>query len=137
MPDTLQRFVDAQNPVFERVLAELARGEKRSHWMWFVFPQIAGLGHSEMSRKYAIASREEAIAYVGHPILGTRLVECTRLVNAVEGRSVSQIFGHPDDMKFHSSMTLFARAVPEGAVFGDALARYFGGREDEATLARM
>ena len=109
----LQRFVDAQNPVIERVLAELRTGRKRSHWMWFVFPQIAGLGNSEMNRRYAIASRDEAAAYLKHPVLGPRLRDCTRLVNLVQGSTAHQIFGSPDDMKFCSSMTLFSNlALP-------------------------
>src|ERR1044072_813603 len=102
-PFDLQRFVDAQAPVYDRVLAELREGRKRSHWMWFVFPQIAGLGSSPMAQRYAIASRAEAAAYISHSLLGLRLRECTRLVNAVEGKAVHDIFGSPDDMKFHSS----------------------------------
>lgn len=135
-PFRLQRFVDAQVTLYPRVLHELRTGEKRTHWMWFVFPQIAGLGHSAMAREYAISSRAEAEAYLAHPLLGARLRECTRLVNGVEERSVGQIFGAPDDLKFHSSMTLFAEVDPAGE-FADALAKYFGGDKDQATLDRL
>jgi uncharacterized protein (DUF1810 family) len=136
-PHNLQRFLSAQAPVIEQVLAELRAGEKRGHWMWFVFPQIAGLGHSDMARKFAIASLDEARAYAAHEILGPRLRECAALVVAVEGRSIGEIFGYPDDLKFHSSMTLFARAVPEEPVFREALQKYFGGAEDRATVERI
>ena len=133
-PFNLQRFVDAQAPVYERVVEELRAGQKRSHWMWFVFPQIAGLGHSSMAQKYAISSLEEAMGYLAHPLLGPRLRECTRLVNAVTGRTIEEIFGYPDDMKFRSSMTLFAKAGADPGVFGEALKKYFGGEPDEKTL---
>lgn len=133
----LQRFVEAQEPVYARVRAELSSGRKRSHWMWFIFPQIAGLGHSATAQKYAIASRAEAQAYLAHPVLGPRLRECTALVNAVEGSPVAEIFGYPDDLKFHSSMTLFAATVEDGAVFTAALDKYFDGEMDAATLARL
>lgn len=133
-PFNLQRFVDAQAPVFERVRGELRNSRKTSHWMWFVFPQIRGLGHSPTAQRYAIASLEEANAYLQHPVLGERLHECTRLVNAVEGRSVHEIFGSPDDLKFRSSMTLFARAETDNAVFLDALKKYFRGEPDTATV---
>ncbi|GJH20328.1 DUF1810 domain-containing protein [Caballeronia novacaledonica] len=136
-PYDLQRFVDAQESVIDDVRAELAAGRKRTHWMWFVFPQIAGLGHSAMAQHYAISSREEARAYLAHPVLGARLVELTRIVNGVQGRSVSDIFGYPDDMKFHSSMTLFAHTADDADVFNEALHRYFEGRADEATLSRL
>ncbi|MDR5824964.1 DUF1810 domain-containing protein [Caballeronia sp. LZ043] len=136
-PYDLQRFVDAQSGVIEDVRAELAAGRKRTHWMWFVFPQIEGLGHSAMAQRYAIASCDEARAYLAHPVLGARLVELTRLVNGVQGRGVDAIFGYPDDLKFHSSMTLFARTADDPAVFDEALRRYFEGRADEATLARL
>ncbi len=131
----LQRFVAAQAPVYADVCEELRRGQKTSHWMWFIFPQIAGLGSSTMARKYAISGLDEARAYLAHPMLGPRLIECTRLV-AASGRSVEDIFGAPDDMKFRSSMTLFAKAQGEG-VFSEAIAKYCGGRFDEATLARL
>jgi uncharacterized protein (DUF1810 family) len=136
-PYDLRRFVDAQAPVFEQVRAELREGRKRSHWMWFVFPQIAGLGHSEMARRYAISSRQEAEAYLRHPVLGPRLRECTRLVTRVDGRTIGQIFGAPDDMKFRSSMTLFARSSADSAVFDEALRKYFEGQPDAATLERL
>ncbi|KAK45877.1 calpastatin [Caballeronia jiangsuensis] len=136
-PYDLQRFVDAQESVIDDVRAELSAGRKRTHWMWFVFPQIAGLGHSAMAQHYAISSRDEARAYLAHPVLGARLVELTRIVNGVQGRSVSDIFGYPDDMKFHSSMTLFAHTADDAEVFNEALRRYFEGRADEATLSRL
>jgi uncharacterized protein (DUF1810 family) len=136
-PYDLQRFVDAQAPVFERARDELRDGHKRSHWMWFVFPQIAGLGFSSMTVRYAIGSVAEAKAYEQHPILGPRLRECTELVTAVEGRSVRDIFGSPDDMKFRSSMTLFAQAADDNAVFEAALRKYFGGAYDQRTLETL
>jgi uncharacterized protein (DUF1810 family) len=136
-PYHLQRFVEAQNPVFEQVRSELRRGRKASHWMWFVFPQIRGLGYSPMAEKFAIRSQHEAEAYLRHSVLGPRLEECTRLVNAVEGRSIEQIFGSPDDLKFRSCMTLFAQAAPENQVFKDALQKYFAGKVDELTLQRL
>ena len=136
-PFDLQRFIDAQESVIDDVRAELSAGRKRTHWMWFVFPQIAGLGHSEMARHYAISSRDEAKAYLAHPVLGARLVELTRIVNGVQGRGVDQIFGYPDDLKFHSSMTLFANIADDADVFHEALRRYFEGRADDATLARI
>jgi uncharacterized protein (DUF1810 family) len=136
-PFDLQRFVDAQRAVYDRVIAELREGRKRSHWMWFVFPQIAGLGSSPMAQRYAIASRAEAAAYLAHPVLGPRLRECTRLVLAVEGRTLHDIFGSPDDMKFRSSMTLFAEAAPGEEAFRSALDKYFSGDSDAATLARL
>lgn len=129
----LNRFLSAQEPVFRSVLDELGKGRKRSHWMWFVFPQIAGLGFSAMSQRYAIGSREEAEAYLAHPLLGPRLIECTGLVLAVEGRTINTILGAPDDAKFRSSMTLFG-AVSDDTIFDEALARYFSGERDAATL---
>ncbi|QOZ77392.1 DUF1810 domain-containing protein [Bradyrhizobium sp. CCBAU 53351] len=132
-PFDLERFVRAQDPVFRAVEGELARGRKQTHWMWFVFPQIAGLGFSAMSQRYAIGSRAEAEAYLAHPVLGARLVECTGLILAVEGRSINAILGAPDDAKFRSSMTLFG-AVSDQPIFGDALARYFADERDSATL---
>lgn len=135
--DALQRFVDAQAPVHADVVRELAAGRKRSHWMWFVFPQIAGLGRSGTSMRFAIASLDEAKAYLAHPLLGARLRECTRLVNAVEGRTLREIFGEPDDAKFRSSMTLFAHASAEDTEFAAALAKYCDGRDDPLTLARL
>jgi uncharacterized protein (DUF1810 family) len=136
-PFKLQRFVDAQNPVFERVTTELRAGHKRTHWMWFVFPQIRGLGFSRMSQFYAISSRDEAVAYLNHPVLGPRLRECTQIVNAVQGCSIQEIFGDPDFMKFQSSMTLFAHATGDNEVFLEALDRHYSGEQDTATLARL
>ena len=133
----LQRFVDAQNPRFEGVRAELRSGRKTSHWMWFIFPQIKGLGHSPLARKFAISSREEADAYLRHSILGPRLPECTQIVNLIEGRSIEQIFGSPDDLKFRSCMTLFAHATVDNQVFMDALRQYYGGKFDPLTLERL
>src|SRR6185437_384816 len=135
--DELQRFVTAQAPVLAAVEAELTAGRKATHWMWFVFPQLAGLGHSPMARHYALASLDAAAAYLRHDLLGPRLRHCTGLVNAVAGRSAHEIFGTPDDMKFHSSMTLFARAVPDNGEFCTALAKYFEAREDPRTLALL
>jgi uncharacterized protein (DUF1810 family) len=132
-PFDLQRFVDAQAPVYRRVVAELRHGRKQSHWMWFIFPQLAGLGHSPMARRFAISSREEAVAYLGHDVLGPRLRECTALVNAVEGRTIREILGSPDDVKFCSSMTLFG-AVSSDAVFAAAIAKFYGDRSDQRTL---
>ena len=120
-----------------QVRQELAAGRKRSHWMWFVFPQLAGLGHSAMARRYAISSLAEAQAYLEHPVLGSRLVELTELVNQVNGRSIREIFGSPDDLKFHSSMTLFAYAHPDVSAFREALERYFGGVMDNRTLEKL
>ncbi|MGH1592123.1 DUF1810 domain-containing protein [Methylobacterium phyllosphaerae] len=133
----LERFVAAQDGVYDRALAELKAGAKRSHWMWFVFPQIAGLGASPMAQRYAIGSLGEAEAYAGHPVLGARLRACTAAVNAVAGRSAHAIFGSPDDLKFRSSMTLFARAVPGEPLFAEALTRYFDGAPDPRTLAKL
>ena len=136
-PWNLQRFVDAQDAVMPAVRSELRGGRKRSHWMWFVFPQLAGLGFSPMAQRYAIASLDEARAYLAHAVLGARLRECSALVLAVEGREIGEIFGAPDDLKFWSSMTLFSLADPAEAVFGDCLRKYFGGRSDGGTLARI
>lgn len=135
-PYDLQRFVAAQAPVYERVLAELRAGRKQSHWMWFIFPQIDGLGSSSMSRRYAIKSPAEASAYVQHPVLGPRLRECTRLANAIDGRTIGEIFASPDDMKFHSCMTLFSVVTPDNAEFSAALGKFFE-HPDPATFDRM
>jgi uncharacterized protein (DUF1810 family) len=129
----LDRFVQAQDPVLAQVRRELAEGRKRSHWMWFIFPQLRGLGHSAMAQRYGIESLAEARAYLAHPLLGPRLAECAGLVNRVEGRTAHQIFGSPDDLKFHSSMTLFALADPAAPAFRLALDKYFGGEPDSAT----
>ena len=136
-PFNLERFVEAQADVFPQVLAELGAGEKRSHWIWFIFPQMKGLGHSSLAEFYGIVSLAEAKAYARHPLLGPRLVECTRLVNQVEGRTIQEIFGYPDDLKFRSSMTLFARAAEECAEFNDALKKYFDGESDPLTAAML
>ena len=136
-PFDLQRFVEAQAAVYERVRAELKNGRKQSHWMWFIFPQIAGLGHSAMAQRYAISSLDNAKAYLANPVLGPRLRECTSLVLQVVGKSALQILGSPDDMKFRSCMTLFARAAPEEALFRTALEKYFDGVEDSQTLTRL
>lgn len=133
----LQRFVDAQDAVFEQARAELREGRKRSHWMWFIFPQIEGLGHSALASRFAISGKEEAEAYLNHPLLGPRLRDCTRVVNLVEGRSVEQIFGYPDDLKFRSSITLFAHATGDSQVFKDAIEKYFAGQFDPLTLERL
>jgi uncharacterized protein (DUF1810 family) len=130
----LQRFLTAQATVIDQVMGELRRGRKASHWMWFVFPQIAGLGTSETARHFAIASLAEARAYRAHDVLGQRLLTCTRLVNQVEGRTAREIFGTPDDMKFRSCMTLFALATPSDSAFGEAIDHYFAGEADPRTL---
>lgn len=134
-PHNLERFIAAQAPVYSTVLAELKAGTKRSHWMWFIFPQLAGLGRSAMARQFAIASLDEAAAYLAHPVLGARLHECSSLLAEIDARSAHEILGDPDDMKFHSSMTLFAYAAPVDSVFQQCLNKYFGGVADPATLA--
>lgn len=136
-PYDLARFVAAQEPVYAQVTAELAAGRKKSHWMWFVFPQFQGLGASAMAQRYAICSLEETAAYLAHPILGPRLKECVGLVNAVDARSAREIFGHPDDLKFRSSMTLFAATAPQEPLFMQALQKYFAGAADPLTLAKL
>jgi uncharacterized protein (DUF1810 family) len=133
----LERFVAAQTRVIDEVRAELRSGRKQSHWMWFVFPQIAGLGHSAMAVRYAISSLDEARAYLAHPVLGPRLRECTQLVLDVNGRTIDAIFGHPDNMKFHSCMTLFAKAAPDEPIFASALAKFFDSKPDTATLQKL
>jgi uncharacterized protein (DUF1810 family) len=134
----LERFVEAQAGVYEQACAELRAGRKRSHWMWFVFPQIRGLGSSSMAVRYAISGLEEAKAYLEHEVLGSRLRECTGIVLGVRGKTVEEIFGYPDDLKFHSSMTLFAKASAVGdGLFGDVLEKYFGGEMDRGTLDRV
>ena len=132
-PYDLERYLRAQEPVFTQVCAELAVGRKQSHWMWFIFPQLRGLGSSPMAERYAIGSLAEAHAYLAHPLLAERLRKCTQLVNQVEGRTVQAIFGYPDYLKFRASMTLFARAAGAGEPFREALARYFAGEEDPLT----
>jgi uncharacterized protein (DUF1810 family) len=136
-PYDLQRFVDAQAPVYAQVCDELRNGRKRSHWMWFVFPQIQGLGQSAMAQRFAISSLDEAKAYLHHPVLGERLRECTRWVNLVEGRTIEAIFGYPDNLKFRSSISLFAHAAQDNEVFVQALRKYFDGEPDPQTMQRM
>lgn len=136
-PYNLERFVDAQKPVFEQVCAELRRGRKTGHWMWFIFPQIRGLGSSETSRYFAISGREEAKVYLEHPVLGSRLRECTRLVISIPDQPIDRILGYPDNLKFQSSMTLFAHASQENKIFLDALYKYFDGTFDSQTLTRL
>ena len=136
-PHALQRFVDAQAPVFAQACAELRSGRKTGHWMWFIFPQIRGLGHSATARRFAIASRAEADAYLDHPLLGPRLRDCTRLVVLAEGRSAHQIFGSPDDLKFRSCLTLFSRVAADNEIFTRALQKYFGGEPDPLTLEKI
>jgi uncharacterized protein (DUF1810 family) len=137
-PHNLGRFVAAQAPVWAQVRAELGGGLKRSHWMWFVFPQLRGLGRSTIAAHYGIASRAEAIAYLDHPLLGARLLDCTRLMLAADnGKSALAILGAPDDLKFRSSMTLFAAVAADPAPYDAALARFFGGAGDAATLALL
>jgi uncharacterized protein (DUF1810 family) len=136
-PYNLERFVEAQEPVYAQVCAELRQGQKTGHWMWFMFPQIRGLGSSETAQYFAISSRREAIAYATHPVLGPRLRECAGLVARVDNKSLEQIFGYPDNLKFHSSMTLFARTAEDNQVFLNALKKYFSGKLDPQTLARL
>jgi uncharacterized protein (DUF1810 family) len=138
-PYGLARFLEAQAGCYTRVLAELTAGEKASHWMWFIFPQLQGLGSSAMARRYALSGLAEARAYLEHPTLGARLRECARAVLAIGGRTAHQIFGSPDDLKLRSCLTLFAQAaaaspIPEDRVFGEALAAYFPGGPDPVTL---
>ena len=132
-----QIFLDAQEPVHAPALAELEAGAKRRHWMWFVFPQIEGLGHSAMAQKFALKSRGEAAAYLAHPILGPRLIACTRAVNAIEGRTAHEIFASPDDLKFRSCMSLFALSADDNGEFEAALAKYFDAKPDPLTVARL
>ena len=137
MPYDLDRFVVEQGRVYEDVLDELRRGRKTGHWIWFIFPQVAGLGSSFMSQRFAIASLDEARDYLAHPILGGRLRECAGLVLKTSGLTAEQIFGSLDAMKIRSCMTLFHRAAPEETIFGHVLDRYFGGVSDQATDARL
>ena len=140
--DGLERFVEAQAPVYKTVLKELRAGHKRTHWMWFIFPQIAGLGHSDMARHYALADLEEARSYFAHPVLGARLRECTEAVllhapSGVAPRPLSVLFGYPDDLKFHSSMTLFHRALPDEDIFTRVLHAFWNGAEDAGTISKL
>ncbi|MGV0069018.1 DUF1810 domain-containing protein [Mycobacterium colombiense] len=136
-PFDLKRFVDAQEPVYGDVVDELRAGRKRSHWMWFVFPQLRGLGGSPTAVRYGISSLDEARAYLRHELLGSRLRECTRLVNEVRGRSAGDIFGSPDDLKLCSSMTLFSNATDDNEDFVALLDKYYDGRQDRLTLERL
>ena len=133
-PFNLARFLEAQDHAYAQALAEIRRGRKESHWMWYIFPQLAGLGFSPTSQHYAIKSREEADAYLSHPVLGPRLVECCEAALEVEGRSAHEIFGSPDDLKLRSFATLFAAVSPPGSVFERLLEKFFGGLKDEKTL---
>jgi len=133
----LERFVAAQQGVYETALAELRAGHKRSHWMWFIFPQLEGLGSSAMARSFAIHGADEAAAYLAHPVLGPRLRACAAAVAQHAQRTAEEIFAHPDNLKFHSSMTLFADIAPDEAIFQDCLDRFFDGATDQATLARL
>lgn len=138
-PYRLERFVAAQdrNGTYQRAVTELRAGAKASHWMWFIFPQIEGLGFSAMSQEFAISGLAEARAYVGHPVLGPRLLECARVVAATDGKTAAEIFGAIDAMKLRSCMTLFAAAAPGEPVFGEVLGKYFDGVQDEGTLSRL
>ncbi|APE14822.1 calpastatin [Mycobacterium sp. WY10] len=136
-PFNLQRFVDAQDRVYDQVLAELRAGAKRSHWIWFIFPQLATLGSSSTAKLFGIDSLAEAKTYLAHPVLGTRLRECARLVTAIDGRSVDDIFGWPDNLKVRSSMTLFAQATDDNADFLAVLDKFYGGQQDPRTLESL
>ena len=136
-PFDLARFVDAQGATYPQALQELKAGYKCNHWMWFIFPQVAGLGFSAMAQRFAISGLDEARAYLQHPVLGERLRVCTAAVNAVTGRTAHQVFGSPDDMKFRSSMTLFGRAEPAEPAFRTAMERYFDEQEDLRTLEKL
>ena len=133
----LDRFVKAQDPVYDRVLDELRAGRKTSHWMWYVFPQLRGLGWTPTAQHYGIVSLDEARAYLAHPVLGPRLLECVNLVLGLQGRTAGQVFGYPDELKFRSCLTLFAAAAPQVEAFSAALARYYGGEADALTLERL
>ncbi|MCH8846947.1 MAG: DUF1810 domain-containing protein [Proteobacteria bacterium] len=133
----LQRFLDAQEAVYPDVVRELRGGRKESHWMWYIFPQVKGLGKSHISQKYALGSLDEATAYVQHPILGNRLHECTEIVVSTEESTVEQIFGYPDYLKFHSSMTLFSQVKNHHPLFDSALKKYFDNKKDQFTLETL
>lgn len=136
-PYILNRFLEAQAECIEQVEEELGVGQKQSHWMWFIFPQLKGLGHSAMANLYGISSRQEAEAFLNHPILGGRLRHCTSLVLSINGKSAEQIFGSPDDLKFRSCMTLFQSVDSESSLFLNALKKYFGGKPDPLTIERL
>jgi uncharacterized protein (DUF1810 family) len=133
-PLNLDRFLEAQAGIYDQALAEIRRGEKRSHWMWFIFPQIEGLGHSSTARFFSIKSAAEAKAYLQHPVLGHRLTECSEALLQLKGKTASEIFGYPDDLKLRSSMTLFAGVSPPGSVFSQVIERYYEGRFDQRTI---
>ncbi|MGB8356548.1 MAG: DUF1810 domain-containing protein [Chthoniobacteraceae bacterium] len=133
-PFNLTRFLTAQEHTYEPALAELKRGEKESHWMWFIFPQIDGLGHSDMAIRYAIKSRQEATAYLQHPVLGPRLLQCSGALLHIHGKTALDIMGYPDDLKLHSSMTLFAAVSNPGSVFHQVIDKYFQGQPDQNTI---
>jgi uncharacterized protein (DUF1810 family) len=133
----LQRFSDAQREIYDQVLAELRLGRKQSHWIWYIFPQIKGLGSSPMAQRYAISSLDEAKAYLAHPVLGGRLLECAQLVTAARAQSIEDVLGYPDNLKFHSSMTLFAHAANHSEVFENALRKYFRSEYDHLTMERL
>ncbi|KSB90569.1 calpastatin [Caulobacter vibrioides] len=137
MPHDLTRFLDAQAAAYPAALAELRGGRKRTHWMWFVFPQVEGLGRSPTARFYAIAGLDEARAYLAHPVLGARLIACVEAILALPGDDAHAVFGAPDDLKLRSSLTLFSAAAPDEPRFRAALDKYFGGRDDPQTLARL
>lgn len=137
IPFDLKRFIEAQRSVYATVKLELTLGQKKSHWMWFIFPQVKGLGHSPMARRFAIESREEALAYWHDPVLGTRLTKCIRLMLAIEGKSAYDILGYPDDLKFKSSMTLFSLVAPEDLLFKQAIDYFFDGQVDAQTVDLM
>ena len=136
-PYNFERFTEAQDPVYETAHAELRQGQKTGHWMWFIFPQIEGLGYSPAARKYAIASLPEARAYLEHPVLGNRLRECTEATSQVEGVTIEHILGHPDDLKFRSCMTLFAHATSDNQIFREALHKFYDGEYDRLTVQRL
>ncbi len=136
-PYNLQRFLDAQFPLFDEVCKELRNGKKFTHWMWFIFPQIEGLGRTSTAKLYAIKSLEEAEAYINHPTLGSRLRECTELINLVENKSINRILGSPDDLKFRSCITLFTHATEDNQLFLNALEKYYNGDQDELTLQKI
>lgn len=136
-PHHLQRFVDAQQGSYERALAEVRAGRKQSHWMWYIFPQLRGLGHSAMAERYGIAGLDEAAAYLAHPLLGPRLIAICEALLAVQDRTAHEVFGSPDDLKLHSCATLFAQAAPPGSVFHRVLAQYFAGEADAKTLQSL
>lgn len=133
-PYNLLRFIEAQGPVYDTALGELKQGRKRSHWMWFIFPQLAGLGHSPTAHRFAISGPDEAHAYLAHPLLGDRILECTTTINTVHNRTANEIFGSPDDLKLHSSMTLFQETANDPQPFRTVIERYFDGNADARTL---